>query len=143
VRVPDDLGRVDEEEELSAHVVRVVERERVFLHEAALVSEARELEGAGVEVTPLLRPDSLEVHRTDLAFGLKAEVAGRDPLGEEARAGQVERHVPDLEPPQQVVLATLVEDVDAVRGVELAGLVEVDVDVNAVGDGPVDLGAEE
>jgi hypothetical protein len=132
VRVPVDLCRIDEEEELPPHVVGVVQDQRVLLNEGALVSESGELKDPGVQITALLSPDGLEVHRTHLPLGLKAEVTCGDALREEARAREIEGHVADLESPQHIVFAAFIEEVDPVGGVELPRLVEVHIDLHPI-----------
>jgi hypothetical protein len=143
VRVPLERRRVEQEEELSPHVVRVVEDEGVFLDEAPLVADAGELEDPRVQIAALLRPHGLEVHGAELALRLEAEVPRREPLGQEAGAREPEGHVAHVEASEDVVFCPLVADVDAVRGVELTRLVEVDVDPHALGDRTVELDAEE
>ncbi len=73
--------------------------------------------------------------RPELAPGLEAEVAGGDPLAEEAGRRKLERDVAHLEPLDDLVLPSLVEDVDVVGGGELPGLVVVDVEAEPLGHG--------
>ena len=129
----DEVG-VDEEEELAAHVVRVVEHERVHLHEALLAGAPAEPELAPGEVALLLGPHPVELDGPHLPRRQEPEVPRRDAFGEEPRGGQVERDVAELDAPQHVVRSALVEDVDVVGGRELAGLVEVDVQPDPLGD---------
>jgi len=143
VRVPVDLFGRDEEEELTVRVVGVVPDDRVLLHEATLVAHALESEHAARQVAPLLRPHSLEFDGSELPPRLEAEIPRGKALGNKARRGQVEGDVPDLDPLKDVVGLALVEDVDPVGGLELARLVEVDVDVDPVGDGAGDVDVEE
>src|SRR5690606_30005159 len=126
--------RVHEEEELSLHVGSVVQHDLEVLDQALLVSGATQLELALRDVALLLRPHGLEVERPELALRAEAEVARGDALRDEARGGQPDRDVADLEALEDLVLEALVVDVDVVRRVELAPLVVIHVDVDALRD---------
>ncbi len=91
----------------------------------------------------MLRPHRLELERAELALRLESEVPGRDALGQIAGVGgQPEVDIANLEALEDVVLPSLIEDVDAVRGIELARLVEVHVHADAIRDSAIDLHAE-
>ena len=80
----------------------------------------------------------------DLPLGLESEVAQSGmPSVRKRELRKVEGDVTHLEAPEEVVVAALVKDVDAVGRVELARLIEVHVDVDALRDGAVDLHPEE
>ncbi len=134
-------GRVDEEEELPGDVVGVVEHQLLLLHQP-FRAVAAEPELARGDVALLLSPQRLHLRGPHLRRRLEAEVAGRDPLRQVARRRQVDRHVAHLHALQQLARLPLVVDADVVRGVELAALVVVHVDVDPVRDRAAHLHAE-
>ena len=142
VRVVEEVARVGKEEELAAHVVGVVDHDGVFLDEGAVRARPRQAELPRRQVALLLREHGLEIDRAQLAGGAQTEVAGGDALREEARLGEPEGHVSDLDPLDNLVRQPLIEDVDVVGGRELARLVVVDVHHDPVRDGAAHLDAE-
>ena len=140
VRVPEERFRVEEEEELALHVVRVVEDEGVRAGEAA--ARALQPEAPGGDLAGLLRPHPLHVHRPRFYRRLEAEVAGGNALAQEAGRRQGEAHVAHLEALEELAGLPPVADVDAIGSGELAGLVVVHIHDHPVGHGAVGDGGE-
>ena len=82
MRISVNLGRIDQEEELSTDIVCIIQDQSVFLHKGALIAETSELERSRVKVASLLCPYRLKVHRANLTLGLKAKVTGRKPFSQ-------------------------------------------------------------
>ena len=93
-------------------------------------------------VTLLLCEDGLELERADLTGAAQAEVAGGNPLGEEARFRQPERYVADFDTLKDLVIEPLIEEVDVVCSGEFAVLVVIDADDHTVGNRAAHLDAE-
>jgi len=83
------------------------------------------------DLAPLLRGgQGLELDRAHLEGGVDAEVAGGDRGRDEARGGRLEHHRAHVHPPDDLVLQSLVVDLDVVVGREVPLGIQVHVDVD-------------
>ena len=140
MREVEEVIRVEEEEELSVDVVRVVEDECVGSREGparTLQAEAPRGHFAG-----FLGPYRPNLDRPRLECGLETEAALRDPAAQIARWGQVEADVADLQALEDLAGQPLVADVDPVGALEFAGLRVVDIHDDPVRDGAVGHGGK-
>src|SRR5207253_9247185 len=81
------------------------------------------------DVPPLLGVDPGQLERAELRRRLHAEVVRGDGRGDEAGGGSAEGDVPGLDALQDVVLESLIPDLQVVVGVELPAAVEIHVHV--------------
>ena len=91
-------GGIDHKEELPFDVVGIVHDDRFVLDQPGRIAAARQPELARCDIAALLRPDRLEIHGTQLAGCLEAEVAGWNALREIARSRQPNVDDAHLEP---------------------------------------------
>ena len=124
-RVARDQGRIDREEEPARFVVQVARDaiNRLGRRRAHIVDTILD------DVPPLLGVDPGQLERAELRRRLHAEVVRGDGRGDEAGGRSAEGDVPGLDALQDVVLESLIPDLQVVVGVELPAAVEIHVHV--------------